>query len=47
MKKVKKMVDTKKLVDSYEDMIEGVAIATAARLAQKERRHVAICEVLK
>ena len=47
LKKVKNMVDTGKLVDSYENMIEGVAIATAARLAQKERRRVAIHEVLK
>lgn len=47
LKKIKKMVVGKKLVNPYEEMFESVAIATAARLAQKQRRRVAIKEVLK
>ena len=47
LKKIKKMVTGKKLVNPYEEMFEGVAIATAARLAQKQKRRVAIKEVLK
>ena len=45
LKKIKKMVADKKLVASYEDMVEAIAIATAGRLAQKERRRVAVAEI--
>jgi len=47
LKKIKKMVYSRTPVIPYEEMIEGIAIATAARLAQKERRRVSIKEVLK
>jgi predicted dehydrogenase len=46
LKKIKKMVTGKKLVTSYEEMVEAIAIATAARLAQKQRRRVAVAEIL-
>lgn len=50
---IKEMVLTKKLpmldgkAVTYEDMIENIAVAEAARLAQKERRRVRIDEVWK
>ena len=45
LKKVKKMVITGKPQASYEEMVECIAIATAARIAQKERRKVYLKEV--
>ena len=39
------MVHTGKPQAPYEEMLEGIAIATAARLAQKEKRRVYLKEV--
>lgn len=44
-KKIKKMVKTRKPQVPYEEMVEGIAIASAARLSQKERRRVRMKEV--
>ena len=45
LEKIKKMVQTRKPQAPYEEMIECIAIATAARLAQEERRRVFLKEV--
>ena len=45
LKRIKKMVRTRKPQAPYEEMIECIAIASAARLAQKERRRVYLKEV--
>jgi hypothetical protein len=45
LKMVKKMVRTREVQAPYEEMIECIAIATAARLAQEEKRRVYLEEV--
>lgn len=40
LEKIKKMVATGVPQEPYEDMLEGIEIATAARIAQRERRRV-------
>jgi predicted dehydrogenase len=45
LKKIKKMVETKQPQVPYEEMIECIAIATAGRLSQKEKRKVYLREV--
>lgn len=45
LKKIKKMVLTRNHQAPYEEMLECIAIATAGRLAQKERRRVYLKEV--
>jgi len=45
LKMIKKMVKTNKPQASYEEMIECIAIATAARLSQKEHRRVSLKEI--
>ena len=45
LKMIKKMVQTRKPQVPYQEMIECIAIATAARLAQKEGRRVYLKEV--
>ncbi len=45
--KVKKMVRTGKVQAPREEMLECIAIATAARLAQKESRRVRLKEVMR
>lgn len=45
LKRIKKMVHTGKPQAPYGEMLEGIAIATAARLAQKEKRRVYLKEV--
>ena len=47
LNQVKEMVINGELVIPYEEMLEAIAIATAGRLAQKERRRVAVAEVMK
>lgn len=47
LKMIKKMVKTGKHQVSYDEMIECIAIATAARLSQKERREVYLKEVME
>jgi predicted dehydrogenase len=47
LRKIKRMVIKKEIVLSYEEMIEGIAIATAARIAQKARKRVAIKDVMR
>lgn len=44
-KKIKKMVKTRQPQIPYEEMVECIAIASAARLSQKERRRVFLKEV--
>ena len=46
LKKIKKMVATGKAVIPYRETVEGIALATAARLAQKERRRIDVEEML-
>jgi len=45
LKMIKRMVRSRKPQLPYEEMVECIAIATAARLAQKERRRVYLKEV--
>ena len=47
LKKVKKMVQTGEAQVLREEMLEGIAIATAARRAQKESRRVRLKEVMR
>jgi len=47
LKMIKKMVKTGKSQVSYEEMIECIAIATAGRLSQKERKRIYLREVLE
>ena len=47
LKLVKKMVETRAPPVPYDDMIENIAVAAAARLARKQRRLVFIGEVWK
>ncbi|MBI4232606.1 hypothetical protein HY605_05210, partial [Candidatus Peregrinibacteria bacterium] len=45
LKMIKKMVHTRKPQTPYEEMLECIAIATAGRIAQKERRRVYLKEI--
>ncbi|MFH2068919.1 MAG: hypothetical protein ABII89_05595, partial [Candidatus Omnitrophota bacterium] len=45
LKRIKEMVKTNKPPVPYEEMIECITVATAARLSQKERRKVYLKEV--
>jgi predicted dehydrogenase len=45
LKMIKKMVQTRKPQTPYQEMVECIAIATAARRAQKERRRVYLKEI--
>lgn len=45
LKMIKKMVKTRKPQVSYAEVVECIAIATAARLSQKEHRQVSLSEV--
>ncbi len=47
LKEIKEMVKTGKPQASYDEMIECIAIATAARLSQKEKRSVTLKEVME
>ncbi len=47
LRMIKKMVNTGKSQAPCEEMIECIAIATAARLSQQERRRIYLKEVLK
>ena len=47
LKKIKKMVKTNEPQEPYEDMLECIAIADAARVAQKERRCVKLRKVTR
>jgi hypothetical protein len=47
LKKIKQMMKTRKSPVPYHDMLELIAIATAARKAQKERRLVMLRELWK
>ena len=47
LKMVKKMVKTEKPRASYEEMVECIAIAAAARESQKRRKRVYLKNILK
>ena len=46
LRKIAKMVETREPQAPYAEMLEGIAIATAGRLSQRERRRVALAEVV-